>query len=60
MPLDELMRKQIAPLAKPYPKRTPCGTGETDNALHTNAEIEGASPIVPLYEIKRLSPGADE
>lgn len=44
-PLDPAMRAQIAPLAKPYPKR---GTGETDNAPQTNAETEGASPIVPL------------
>ena len=44
-PLDDAMRAQIAPLAKPYPKR---GTGETDNAAHSYAQIEGASPIVPL------------
>lgn len=49
-PLDPAMRAQIAPLAKPYPKRTPRGTGETDNAPQTNAETEGASPIVPLSE----------
>ena len=44
-PLDDAMRAQIEPLAKPYPKR---GTGETDNAAHSHAQIEGASPIVPL------------
>ena len=44
-PLDDAMRKQIEPLRKPYPKR---GTGETDNAAHSHAQIEGASPIVPL------------
>ena len=44
-PLDDAMRAQIEPLAKPYPKR---GTGETDNAAHSRAQIEGASPIVPL------------
>jgi hypothetical protein len=45
MPLDPAMRAQIAPLAKPYPKR---GTGEIDNALQSNAETGGASPTVPL------------
>ena len=43
--LDSIMRKQIMSLSKPYPKR---GTGETDNAAHSRAQIEGASPIVPL------------
>lgn len=47
-PLDDAMRKQIAPLAKPYPKRETCGTGETDNAAQTNAQTGGASPTVPL------------
>lgn len=47
MPLDAEMRKQIEPLRKPYPKR---GTGEIDNAPHTNGEIGGASPTVPLLE----------
>ena len=46
-PLDAAMRTQIAPLAKPYPKR---GTGETDNAPGTNPETGGASPTVPLSE----------
>lgn len=46
-PLDAAMRAQIAPLAKPYPKR---GTGETDNAPGTNRETGGASPTVPLSE----------
>jgi len=44
-PLDDAMRKQIAPLAKPYPKR---GRGETDNAPQPNAESGGASPTRPL------------
>ena len=48
-PLDDAMRKQIAPLAKPYPKRETCGTGETDNAAQSNAQTGGASPTVPLY-----------
>ena len=45
MPLDDAMRKQIISLSKPYPKR---GTGETDNAAHSNAQTGGASPTVPL------------
>jgi len=48
MPLDDAMRKQIAPLAKPYPKRVTRGTGETDSAPQTNQETGGASPTVPL------------
>ena len=52
MPLDDAMRKQIVPLAKPYPKRETCGTGETDNAAHSNAQTGGASPTVPLIDIQ--------
>jgi hypothetical protein len=52
MPLDDAMRKQIAPLAKPYPKRETCGTGETDNAADTNLQTGGASPTVPLIDIQ--------
>lgn len=48
MPLDDIMRKQIEPLRKPYPKR---GTGEIDNAAQSNAQTGGASPTVPLLEI---------
>jgi hypothetical protein len=44
-PLDAAMRAQIAPLAKPYPKR---GPGEIDNAPGTNPETGGASPTGPL------------
>jgi hypothetical protein len=46
-PLDAAMRAQIAPLAKPYPKR---GPGETDNAAQSNAQTGGASPTGPLLE----------
>jgi len=49
-PLDDAMRKQIEPLRKPYPKRTPCGEGETDNAAQTNEQTEGARPISPLLQ----------
>lgn len=44
-PLDSAMRQQIAPLAKPYPKR---GAGEIDNAPRPNVETGGASPTAPL------------
>jgi len=50
-PLDDAMRKQIAPLAKPYPKRETCGTGETDNAAQSNAQTGGARPTVPLSKV---------
>ena len=44
-PLDKAMRRQIAPLAQPYPKR---GRGEIDNAAETNPQTGGASPTRPL------------
>lgn len=47
-PLDAAMRAQIAPLARPYPKR---GTGEIDNAPGSNRETGGASPTVPLLKV---------
>lgn len=47
-PLDRAMRKQIAPLAKPYPKRETRGLGEIDNAPDSNRETGGASPTSPL------------
>lgn len=49
-PLDPAMRQQIAPLAKPYPKR---GTGETVIAPQSNAESGGSTPTVPLLENDR-------
>jgi hypothetical protein len=48
MPLDAAMRAQIAPLAKPYPKKESRGLGETDNAPRTNEETGGARPTNPL------------
>ena len=48
MPLDDAMRKQITPLAKPYPKRVTRGTGEIDSAPQSNGETGGAGPTVPL------------
>ena len=46
-PLDPVMRAQVEPLRKPYPKR---GTGERDSAPGSNRETGGASPTVPLLE----------
>ena len=51
MPLDSAMREQIAPLAKPYPKRT-TRTKEQD-AEHPSA-LGGASPTRALH-IESLS-----
>lgn len=48
-PLDKAMRKQILPLAQPYPKRETCGRGEIDNAPQSNEETGGASPTRPLH-----------
>lgn len=47
-PLDRAMRKQIEPLAKPYPKRETCGLGEIDSAASSNSQTGGASPTSPL------------
>ena len=42
-PLDRAMRKQIAPLAQPYPKRESCGPGvEGDTAID---QVAGAGSI---------------
>lgn len=46
MPLDAAMREQIAPLAKPYPKRT-TRTKEQDAGNHP--ALEGATPIRALH-----------
>jgi hypothetical protein len=46
MPLDAAMREQIAPLAKPYPKRT-TRTKEQD-AGHPPA-LDGVTPIRALH-----------
>lgn len=42
-PLDRAMRKQIAPLAKPYPKRETCGQSIEGD---TSAPTEGESSIL--------------
>jgi len=49
------MRAQIAPLAKPYPKREQRGTGEIDSAPGSNRETGGASPTVPLSETEQAT-----
>ncbi len=46
-PLDRAMRKQIAPLAKPYPKRETCGPSvEGDTLPQTESDVRsiGAAP----------------
>lgn len=55
-PLDRAMRRQIEPLAQPYPKRETCGQGEIDSAPGANPETGGASPTCPLLQpIERLT-----
>lgn len=45
MPLDEEMRKRIAPLAKPYPKRTRAGSDTLDtSAIHAE---KGSAILTP-------------
>lgn len=44
MPLDRAMRKQIAPLAKPYPKRATCGQGVEGDASGVQPEGAGSIP----------------
>lgn len=46
MPLDAAMREQIAPLAKPYPKRS-TRTKEQDAGYHP--ALDGATPIRALH-----------
>ena len=43
-PLDRAMRRQIAPLAKPYPKR--CGQGVTGDTSDNQSEGAGSIPAV--------------
>ena len=45
-PLDRAMRKQIAPLAKPYPKRESCGQGVEGDASGIQPEGAGSIPAV--------------
>ena len=43
-PLDRAMRKQIAPLAKPYPKRETCGQGVEGDTSGVQPEGAGSIP----------------
>lgn len=43
-PLDRAMRKQIAPLAKPYPKRLPCGQSVEGDTSSDQLEEAGSIP----------------
>ena len=49
-PLDRAMRKQIAPLAKPYPKRETCGPSVEGDTLLLQAESgvrsTGVAPVI--------------
>lgn len=47
MPLDDAMRRQIAPLAKPYPKRSCVGSVDSDTSAD-HAEKGGAMPTPTL------------
>jgi hypothetical protein len=48
MPLDDAMRKQIAPLAKPYPKRQSCVSSIGSDATGDQPEEGGAAPTDTL------------
>jgi hypothetical protein len=48
MPLDDDMRKRIAPLAKPYPKRTRAGSDTTDTPANHAGE-GGSIPTPALH-----------
>lgn len=52
-PLDKQMRKQIEPLALPYPKRP---TGEESVSSSVQGEEGGASPTVGLHFKERVDP----
>jgi hypothetical protein len=49
MPLDDAMRDQIAPLAKPYPKRSRAGSIDSD-APGFHSGQGGANPTPALHE----------
>jgi hypothetical protein len=50
MPLDDAMREQIAPLAKPYPKRQPVRAGSIDSDATTFHEEEGSANLTPALQ----------
>jgi len=45
-PLDRAMRKQIAPLAKPYPKREPCEQSVEGDTVGDQPTETGSIPVV--------------
>lgn len=49
-PLDDAMRKQIAPLAKPYPKRQHADEA-TESAAGVQPDNGGATPTRPLKQL---------
>lgn len=54
-PLDEKTRGDVLPLAKPYPKRAPCGV-TSDSAGPAPTGQGGASPTTPLQLIPATLP----
>lgn len=44
-PLDRAMRKQIAPLAKPYPKRETCGQSVEGDTVDDQSTETGSIPV---------------
>jgi len=54
MPLDDEMRKRIAPLAKPYPKRIRAGSETLDTpVIHTGEGGSIPTPALHTYAIKK-------
>ena len=56
-PLDRAMRKQIAPLAQPYPKRDPCGQSVEGDT--SNDQLEGAGSIPAARSIHADATGRE-
>lgn len=58
-PLDRAMRKQIAPLAKPYPKRKTCGQSVEGDTIGDQPIEEGSIPSVrsELYPVEQVITG---
>ena len=52
-PLDSAMREQIAPLAKPYPKRDTCAASKAGVAPGFQPGEGGSTPTAALQEITR-------
>ena len=52
-PLDSAMREQIAPLAKPYPKRDSCAASKDSVVPGHQPGEGGATPTAALQEITR-------